>query len=386
MNLDGTQWALIFLVVVAVLAGLLLLYQGARRRDKTDQKRHIPYVAGLHLLLEGRQVAAAKAFREAAAKGPYRLEARLRLGDLLRERGAPVQAAKVHKAMLAIPVLTDSFMRDVLISLAKDYIDAGSPELAAGTLNEELSRVRSDEVLLGQFLTALEKAGRWEQAIELTEKLAKLTGKTLGPQEAILRVLIAEQTWSAGNKRKARSELKKALSADPACAAARFVLADMAMQEGQVDKAVSEWRSLAEGAPELAPAAYEKIEKALYDAGKYGKIAEVYGAVLEKRPGDPAALLRLARHEERKGDLDGALERCRQAAESDPESIHARAATAQYLDELERCVEAASEAREIVRLIEKHRAGFACPGCGWVSEEYRWHCPECGTAAAFVIT
>jgi lipopolysaccharide biosynthesis regulator YciM len=134
---------------------------------------------------------------------------------------------------------------------------------------------------------------------------------------------------------------------------------------------------MAEDSPELSHLVFRRIEKALYDAGHYGRIPAVYGKLLEKRPDDIRSLLRLANYAERKGALQEAVEQAEVAVETDPDAIAARASLAAYLSDLERSTDASRECREILRICDEQWSRFVCQYCGNEEKEFMWRCPSC---------
>lgn len=367
--------------LTAILVVLLLLRAERARRRRKKQRAYPDYVEGLHLLLRGRRDAAARAFRAAIESGPYALEARLRLGDLLRARGAVEQATRLHESLLAVPGIPAAFRRDAALALADDYKASGKAEAAIDTIQRAVGAIGNDESLLRRLLQALEETARWDRALEVARTLEKVSARSVKPLVALYRVERAQEALAAGNPRRARAGLRKALIDDPKCGPARLLTGDAAFQEGDTDRAVAEWLRLAEDVPELASLAYSRIEPALYDTGDYGRILAIYDSILQKRPGDVETLCRLARHDERIGSLEKAVERAQQASEAAPDMIYPRSIMAAYLCDLNRPNDAAALCRGIAQQVES--SVYRCPHCGAASSDFAWRCPSCQRIGAF---
>jgi lipopolysaccharide biosynthesis regulator YciM len=384
MSLDGARLALVILVFLTLLLGVLFLRREAAKRRQKRTRKYPAYVDGLHLLLEGKVEEAAQALRAAAEDGPYVMEARLRLGALLRKRGSWEQALRIHNSLRVLPALPEEMIRHLAMAVAQDYRAGDKPELAVQPLQDALAITSKDPELLEALLLALEEAGKWEDAIAVARRLERATEGSLKQQIALYYVAWAQTSLSEGQDRKARSELKKALAEDHACGAARLVAGDLALEGGDVDRAVNEWVKMAEDSPELSRLAFLRIEKALYDAGNYGRIPHVYGKLLESRPDDISALLRLANYAERKGALEEAIEQAELAVEANPSAIMPRASLAAYLSDLERSTDASRECREILRICEEQWLRFICPFCGNEEREFLWRCPACRRVGLFL--
>ena|GEM_PF-2898864 len=375
--MSDAQLALIVLVLFATVAGFLLLMQNARRRNRKQESPYPAYIEGLHLLVENKLEEASHMFRHAAEHGPYSLEARLRLGILLREKGATVQAIKIHKAMLAIPGVPEHFIGYLVPVLAKDYITAENPEAAIPLLEEYLLSDPNNSTMLHLLIVAYEHVEKWDKALSVLERLEKTGDTNMSSERALYLVLNAEQALSDGHKRKAKADLKRALAVDPRCIPAYMISADLALDEGNVDKAVREWKNAAEQSETISGLIFTRMEKALYDAGKYGKISDVYGNLLESCPNNIYVLLALARFEERKGDLEKALDHCRRAIELSPDSLKVHAAAAAYSADMEMCSEASAEIREIMKLMDNRETQRVCPSCRMKVDDIVWRCPNC---------
>lgn len=384
MSLEGARLALVILVLLTLLLGILFLRREATKRRQKRTRKYPIYVDGLHLLLEGKVEEAAQAFRAAAEDGPYVMEARLRLGALLRKRGSWEQALRIHNSIRVLPALPEEIVKRLALAVAEDYRAGEKPELAVQPLQEALTTMGKDQELLEALLLALEEAAKWEEAIGVARKLERATERSLKHQIALYYVAWAQKSLSEGQDRKARSELKKALAEDDGCGAARLVAGDMALEGGDVDRAINEWVRMAEDSPELSRLAFLRVEKALYDAGNYGRIPHVYGKLLEKRPDDIGSLLRLANYAERKGALEEAVERAELAVETKPDAIMPRASLAAYLSDLERSTDASRECREILRICEEQWLRFVCPFCGNEEKEFMWRCPSCSRVGLFL--
>ena len=96
---------LIILLVVGFATGCVAIYLF---NIKPIRKLHVKdmYAEGLDLLITGRRKSAYRNFKEIVQKDSDNIKAYLRIGQVLREGGNPLQALKIHRRMLNRKTLT----------------------------------------------------------------------------------------------------------------------------------------------------------------------------------------------------------------------------------------------------------------------------------------
>ena len=113
---------------------------------------------------------------------------------------------------------------------------------------------------------------------------------------------MGDKRFSEGEFHKARVEYKEALKLDPTCAAAVVGIGDAYEKEGRLEDAAKAWKRIVDVNPKKAELVFSRLQKALFDLGKFGEIEDLYRKVLEKDKNNLGALTGLANLAEKKGD------------------------------------------------------------------------------------
>ena len=69
---------------------------------------------------------------------------------------------------------------------------------------------------------------------------------------------------------------------------------------------------------------YKKIESALFDLGRFSEVEQFYSRILDKKPNDKYAIVKLANMLNDKGDKEGAIELIDNVINKEDNSIPAR--------------------------------------------------------------
>ena len=86
------------MILVLAVVGISVFVLNYKPRRKSRVKDI--YAEGLDLMITGRRKSAYKNFKDIIQKDSSNIKAYLRLGQVLRESGNPVQALKIHKVLL----------------------------------------------------------------------------------------------------------------------------------------------------------------------------------------------------------------------------------------------------------------------------------------------
>ncbi len=363
-----TQSLLVVLVIAAFLLFASLIFMRVRKSRGRPTKN--PYSEGLRLLLEGERERAYQVLRGAVKVNPDNIDAYLKLGDILRERGETEGALRVHKELILRPNLGKEDRPFILKSLALDHIGLGQQSSAIAVL-EELLKVNGFQLwALENLLPLHEKGELWDEAFEARRKMAKLKKEDASADLALYKVCAGERLASQGEQKKARSYFKEALKLDPQCAAAYFWLGESYHREERWTEAVDWWKRMGEKIPHQGFIGFRKLEKALYKLGRFEEIMGFYQQILEKEPGQREAILALVGIYEKKGMIDEAIGLCERFQDSSQEVTVLLAKLYTQKGDLARSQEV------IDKLLKKDRI-FICRWCGYRSEEPLWRCPQC---------
>jgi len=302
MSTDEILLGTAFLLALALLA---IRFDRARR-TKIKRGRN-PYLEALLHLINGEEKLAYSKLVETVHLDTSNIEAYIILGDILRRRGEPERALKVHRNITIRSDLTTRSNVTVLKSLALDYFALKRWKSAEETLLK-LDRLRkSDAWPRMRLLEILEEQGKWKEAFELASILEgepEITSERLaGYKVARARALIEQKDYH-----KSRIILKEALKHDPFCTEAYLAIGDTYIDEERIDDAVQWWETLVENVPDHVTEAFSRLENALYQIGEFSRMADIYSNHLTANPASAEAALALAHLMERKGEVSEAIE------------------------------------------------------------------------------
>ena len=370
----------ILIAIVAVIALGLVIYGLIRYRHSRRRSSAENYIRALRELIRGDQAAALGHLKLVVASDTDNIDAYLRLGDILRENHEAGKALQIHRQLTVRRDLSPGDRKDLLKSLTLDYVAVGRLDRAVSTLEELLSIDRKNLWALERLVRIHEQEERWEQALTVRERIFRITGQKDDTLLALYEVQQGDQLVSRKQYHKARLKYKDAIRRDRRCAAAHLGLGDAYQKEDRLDEAVESWKQLFKEVPQKAYLAFERLEKTLFDQGKFGEMAKLYRDLLDKDHDNTRALIALANIQEKKGDLQEALETCRQALQIQPQDLAARQLMVSIYQQM-------GDHREITALLREmvlhSPEEYLCCNCGYLSREPLWRCPQCHSWRTF---
>ncbi len=133
-----TAIIIVLCVVIIICAGVVITLK--RRKRETSGKT--PYVDALHLLMDGKKDEALDRLKRTVRKDTENIMAYIKLGDIFREKGYPIRAAKIHRKLLVRGDLTCTEGFRAFLHLVLDYRAAGTLGLA---LRVDLKLIQTSE-------------------------------------------------------------------------------------------------------------------------------------------------------------------------------------------------------------------------------------------------
>ncbi len=343
--------------------------RGRRRRRKDES----PYQLGIDALIAGDREGAMKHLADAVRLDPRNIDAYVKLGNLLRERGHIRQAIQVHRELLVKRKLTRSVRSEITKNLAMDLAQAENWADVIGSIKALPRAERSDPRVLLLARDAYEALGEYERAVSIHKELLK-TGATGEPTLGTYRAHVAFLAHAKGDNMGARAEFRAALKDDPGIVVANLYLGDIAASEEDRERAIAYWMKIVTDKPECAHLVFDRLEKAFFDAGDYGRLMGIYEDVVSRVPSSVHAIIGLSRMLERKGTIDEAIRLAREAIKHEGDTLVGHRHLIELLVRSERHEEAAKAAASLLA----QRAGGggpSCPSCGGALEKPAWRCP-----------
>jgi lipopolysaccharide biosynthesis regulator YciM len=368
----------IIVVVAVVLAGAAFWYIGARR---SSAKRHAdeesPYHLGLDALIAGNLEAAMKHLTQAVRDDPRNVDAYVKLGNILRERGQVRQAIQIHRELLVKRKLPPAVRSETIKSLARDLAAAGRWREVLEHLATLPRQERSDPVVLTLTRDAYAAAGSLDKALQAHKDLLKAGPSHRQPSVGVYRAYLGVTALRRGETRLAKSELAAAVKEDPGAGLAYVHLGDIAMLEDDTERAVAYWMKLVSEKPECAHLVFERLEKAYFEMGDFGRMMGIYEDLVAKSPSNVRALTGLARMMERKGSVDDALRIAREAVKHEGETLAGHRQLIEILMRNDRYEDAAKAAVSLLETLGDRSEESKCPRCGAPVDESGWRCESC---------
>ncbi len=376
---------LLIVFLLAVLALIIIYFYYDRYRKVKKGKDPQPYIEGLRALLEGKDELAFAKFRDVVSEDSSNIDAYIRIGNILRKYDKFENALQIHKDLTLRHGLEDAQKVTILDSVAEDYIKLKDFQAAKNILVEAIRLDGNDRRLTKKLIKVLLKLEDWDAAFNIRQKLAKLSPEEKGEGNlAIYKFLQGRKLFDKKKYHDARLVFKEAININAGCVPAYIWIGDSYLAENRLENAVAVWNDMIKAAADESFLVLERLEKALFELGKFGAISDICRDILSVSTDNIDARLTLAEYHNKKGEYPLAIEHLRVAAENHPDSFRPVLDLARlYLvtddkKKLKELLDYMSERRESVEL------GFRCRVCDYKSAEKIWLCPSCQTADSFI--
>lgn len=384
--MQNTNFVTELLIILLILLALGIIYYYTRRiRKGTPSKNN--YLAALEHLVDGEYKRAIQKFKEAVREDTENIEAYLRLGDLLRERGMSKNALKIHKDLTFRSSLPEEVVQKVNWSLMLDYEVMGELDKAAEIAQKLLEKDGPySREAANKLLHYLEQKGEWEEAYNACKKFIKPIPAHLKKRLALYQVFEGLQLMDQDEGRDARIKFKDALKNDPKCAAAYYYLGKSYVQEERLEDAIREWNNLCKKIPEKAHVVFDSLEKAWFELGRFAEAEKLYTDLLSSDGTNVYAALALAEIYDKKGDYDLALDLLERIESNHPDDPRIVGRRIKILFNKGQYKIASSKAIDYFKqhnLLENRK--YICQECHYQSIEPLWICPQCKSIDSFNI-
>ena len=340
---------LITLLVLGIAAGGVAVYVlnfKPRRKSKVKDL----YAEGLDLLITGRRKSAYKNFKDIIQKDSDNIKAYLRLGQVLREGGNPVQALKIHRGLMHRRNLTHYEQIELHKNLALDYYSSGNLDAAIQELLSLLKIEKNNEWAVTQLTAFYREKQDWAKAGEYFEKYQKLTNKEDAHKLALYKIQegrihiknkkfedarktfedalnisdIAVAYYFIGNSFSGESEeeYQKSVEKDSATQPTSDEKIDyMEKAKELLGKAIPMWIRYAELNPEQAWMVIHLLKDALFALDRYSEIENILKQILKNDSDNIEVIASLSEIYSHRGENTEAIELIDSALEQDPTSI-----------------------------------------------------------------
>lgn len=258
------------LFLLLPIAALYGWYMGQRSvknaHNEQNNKFSRDYMTGLNFLLSNQQENAAELFlsmlqdQKDDINIESRFEAELTLGNLFRTRGEVDRALLIHQKLEQNPNYTIEQKFLVKQQIAKDFMQAGFFDRAENYYIQLLDEPDFAIHSLKQLMNIYHQMKEWQKAINVGEKLIKLTPFS----ETIIAISHYYCEYSKALKLQNKAyitPLHKALTINPNCTRASILLGDYYFSEQNYEAALIRFKKIIEQDITYISEVLDKIEQ-----------------------------------------------------------------------------------------------------------------------------
>ncbi|OGC79895.1 MAG: hypothetical protein A2145_02435 [candidate division Zixibacteria bacterium RBG_16_40_9] len=381
--LDANQILSLIAATLFLLLIILFFWSRAQRfKKKTSPQK---YIEALKALIAGEENLAFEKLREVVLEDTDNIDAYLKLGDLFRKRNRTDKALEVHRQLSFRPNLDAKTKFEVKKSLALDYLSLGKNDKGVAILEELLQEDKESSGLAETLLEEYEKNQDWEKAFEIRKQVSRHKGEKEDAILAIYKVWEGNQKAELGEYHQARLAYKEALHYDETCVPAYIYLGDAYYQDRRLEEAVEFWKKLIEIKPEAGYLVFERLEKTMFEIGKYQEMAEIYHGILKENPKDVKTLYALANIYEKKGNVKAAIETLTDLLEIDSDYYPAMKNLMKLYKQNGLADKAFRVTYQLLDCLPNRFETYTCNNCSFSATEPVWLCPQCRKINSFNI-
>ena len=323
----------VWIIIILFGAILFLAVYSLYKRKKVSRHDDNPYLLALKFMAEGENRLAVEKFKEAIRSNSTNIDAYLKLGTILRNEGLYKNAIRIHQDLTLRGDLKSGELINIKKNLILDYWylkDYTKAEYYLNQLKEDKTQIDWSTPYLVKIL---EKKNEWQQAIDILTK-SSLSEEQKGKYKiAGLKVKQGQKLAEQEEEKEGRILFKEAIKTDHECAEAYLQLGDSYLREGRTDDAIRAWTDLTKKVPEKAHLAFDRLEKAWFEKGKFSKIEELYNGMLQDDEDNLDAIVALSEIYRKKGEYDQSLKLLQGAHKRDQDSAQIQSQMARvYMD------------------------------------------------------
>lgn len=337
---------------------------------------NMAFMNGINYILADNPDRAIQELTQAINVDTETVEIYVALGSLFRKQGDIDKAVRIRQSIIVRPKIDESIRLQAKYDLGLDYLAGGFFDRAVNTFTEVLEKNPKHAEAQLQLVKIYEQTRDWNKAFAAREKLDRLTGVRTTNVLAHYMVEMGKQQMENGEKSKAKSSYKKAMTLDPACVDAYLHMGDFHQREGKYKKALDAWRKIMDVAPQFAFLTFARLA-GISARMKDPAPVEDYLIQCAASQSNPLAHLALARLLAQRGENDRAILELTKALDLEPNLIEAHREMGLLLLALGRNDEAIDAYKSLLSHLTPPLPAFECHQCGFESQDLTWCCPKC---------
>ena len=377
---------LFLLLPIAAAYGWYMGHRSAKKdQEDISNKLSRDYVAGVNFLLANQTEKAVDLFLDMLQKqeneneidSNSQFEAELTLGNLFRSRGEVDRALRIHQALDNSPHYT--FEQKLLAKqqLARDFMAVGFFDRAEHLYILMVDEPEFAEGALQQLALIYQKTKEWKKAINVAEKLAKISPNS---HQIELAHYYCEYVKNLPDESKEdpKQILLQALTVSPTCVRASMMLAELSIKQKDYQSAVHFLENILTQNPDYIGEVLHRL-KFCYQQLNQRDNFELFLIKASREKNNSAVALMLADLIEEKDGRAAAQLKLYQQLQQNP-------ATPIFHRFIQYQIDDAEEGRGKESLILLHKmvgerikqtSAYRCTNCGYQIHKLLWNCPSC---------
>jgi lipopolysaccharide biosynthesis regulator YciM len=371
-------WIIIVLAAAVLLLSAIIFF--LRRKQK--QPLRSKYIDALHALIEGRRDDALHLLMQAVRGGENYIDAYIRLGNLLREKSQIEKAFQIHKSLTVRRDLSSDEEKSIQLAIAEDLAAMGKIDKGISVVEGLKKRGRDADVLL-TLHRLFHKKHDYDSAYNVMKDLSRVDSTITPARRASYLTSVASLLISYGRQEDAVRLLGRARKEDKKAATALYLMAGLAMEKGELSEAAEMWEKLLNIDIEYFDEVIPKLEKSLFELGRFQDLENILEKLAERFPDEPALSAALADLYAKKGEIEKGIDLLETdlAAQKREPSIKISLASlylksGRYDEALSLLEETDGEDRDACVRI--------CDICGYETEIKIGYCPVCNSFDSFL--
>ena len=377
---------LFLLLPIAAAYGWYMGHRSAKKdQEDISNKLSRDYVAGVNFLLANQTEKAVDLFLDMLQKqeneneidSNSQFEAELTLGNLFRSRGEVDRALRIHQALDNSPHYT--FEQKLLAKqqLARDFMAVGFFDRAEHLYILMVDEPEFAEGALQQLALIYQKTKEWKKAINVAEKLAKISPNS---HQIELAHYYCEYVKNLPDESKEdpKQILLQALAVSPTCVRASMMLAELSIKQKDYQSAVHFLENILMQNPDYIGEVLHRLKFCYQQLNQWDNF-ELFLIKASREKNNSAIALMLADLIEEKDGRAAAQLKLYQQLQQNP-------ATPIFHRFIQYQIDDAEKGRGKDSLILLHKMvgerikqtfGYRCSNCGYQTHKLIWCCPSC---------
>ena len=377
---------LFLLLPIAAAYGWYMGHRSAKKdQEDISNKLSRDYVAGVNFLLANQTEKAVDLFLDMLQKqeneneidSNSQFEAELTLGNLFRSRGEVDRALRIHQALDNSPHYT--FEQKLLAKqqLARDFMAVGFFDRAEHLYILMVDEPEFAEGALQQLALIYQKTKEWKKAINVAEKLAKISPNS---HQIELAHYYCEYVKNLPNESKEdpKQILLQALTVSPTCVRASMMLAELSIKQKDYQSAVRFLENILTQNPDYIGEVLHRL-KFCYQQLNQRDNFELFLIKASREKNNSAVALMLADLIEEKDGRAAAQLKLYQQLQQNPATPIFHRFIQYQIDDAEngRGKDSLILLHKMVGERIKQTFDYRCSNCGYQTHKLIWCCPSC---------